>query len=280
MKTVLAAPLLALAVTAAVSAHPAVSVVVDRQGTAYYSDLKQVWRVAPDGSKAVAVANVHTHELYLDAEGNLFGEHVWYEGERTDKWRHYVWRRSPNGRVVKIIPDREGFLQNYSFVRDGAGSMYLADRDRHRVERISPGGAKTVIATGLRDVRWMTATRDGTVHLIDGGDLVTIKPGGRAARVARDLATGTLSRFPVGARHALMGLWTDVAGNVYVAVHSEGKVRRIAPDGKVTVVLESPAGWSPTGGAFAPDGRLLLLEWGVTSQVRLRVVRGRTGPGR
>ena len=136
---------LILLFAATAAAHPSVSVVIDRQGNAYYSDLKQVWKVAPDGTKTVAVPGVHTHELYLDPQGNLYGEHLWYEGERTDKWGHYVWRRSPDGQVVKVIPNTEGFLENYSFVRDAAGNMYLANRERKRLERLAPNGDLLVL---------------------------------------------------------------------------------------------------------------------------------------
>jgi len=66
-------------------AHPSVSIVIDSGGNVYYSDLEQVWRVAPDGSKTVAVPHVHTHELFLDPQDNLYGEHLWYEGGRHEK---------------------------------------------------------------------------------------------------------------------------------------------------------------------------------------------------
>ena len=36
-------------------AHPSVSAVIDSGGSVYYSDLEHVWRVAPDGTKSVAV---------------------------------------------------------------------------------------------------------------------------------------------------------------------------------------------------------------------------------
>ncbi len=158
-------------------AHPAVSVVIDSRGNVYYSDLKQVWRVAPDGKRNVAVPNVHTHELYLDAQDDLFGEHLWYEGERIDKWGHYVWKRSPDGKVSIVIPQREGFLRNYSFVRDRAGSMYFANDGRTEILRRAPNGRVSVHARGFRDIRWMHATPGGTVFLVDDGDVVRVKNG-------------------------------------------------------------------------------------------------------
>jgi hypothetical protein len=44
------------------NADPSISVVEDSKGSIYYSDLKSVWKVDRDGSRRVAVPNVHTHE--------------------------------------------------------------------------------------------------------------------------------------------------------------------------------------------------------------------------
>ena len=259
---------------AVASAHPPVSVAVDPRGHAYYSDLSQVWRVSPDGTKSIVVPNVHTHELFHDREGNLYGEHLWYEGEQSDKWGHYVWRRSPDGRVEKIIPDREGFLQNYSFVRDAAGNMYWANREKGQLERKSAGGKVDVIARELKGMRWMTVTASGTVYVIDGGDMVRVTPDRRVTRLARNVGKTSVFR-PQASRHTVMGLWTDGRENVYAAVYGEGKVKRIAPDGTMTVIAESRGTWSPAGGAFAPNGDLLVLECSATNQIRLRRLKPR-----
>jgi hypothetical protein len=63
-----------------VMAHPGVGIVQDSRGNVFLTDLKQVWKIAPDGQRSVAVPNVHTHELILDKDDNLYGEHLWYEG--------------------------------------------------------------------------------------------------------------------------------------------------------------------------------------------------------
>ena len=85
MKKLLSLLILLLNVAAA-SAHPGVGIVQDSRGNVYFTDLRQVWKVAPDGKTTVAVAEVHTHELCLDADDNLYGEHLWYEGDATKKW--------------------------------------------------------------------------------------------------------------------------------------------------------------------------------------------------
>lgn len=252
-----------LGFAAAAFAHPPVSVVVDSKGNLYYSDLSQVFRVTPDGERSVAVPGVHAHELFIDAQDNLYGEHLWYEGERANKWGHYVWKRGADGRLSKVIASREGFLTNYSFVRDRSGTMYWADREHAQIRKRAPGGEITIVAGKLKDMRWMHATAAGTLYVVTGGDLVRVKDG-RAAPLTRALVGKSRGR------HSLMGIWTDRAENVYVADHSGGEVKRITQAGEVTTFVRSPSGWSPCGGVFAPDGSLWLLESTVTNIVRLR----------
>ncbi len=54
---------LLLLMSATAFAHPGVGIVIDSRGNVFYTDLRQVWRIAADGSKSVAVLNVHSHEL-------------------------------------------------------------------------------------------------------------------------------------------------------------------------------------------------------------------------
>ena len=77
--------------TRASTAHPSVSVVVDSTGTIYFSDLSRVWMIHPDGSRSVAVDNVHTHELWIGPDGNVWGDDVQNVGEQ---YRHRVWKRA------------------------------------------------------------------------------------------------------------------------------------------------------------------------------------------
>jgi hypothetical protein len=264
----------ALFIAATLFAHPPVSVVIDSRGNVYYSDLSQVWRVAPDGKESVAVKNVHTHELALDARDNLYGEHLWYEGDRTGKWRHYVWRLAADGTLRRIIPTREGFLKNYSFVRDAAGNMYWADGGPYGFIRRKAAADHSIraVAQGLKDVRWMHATPSATLYLIDGRDLVRVRDR-KVTRIARNLAGTSFTRPQVSLRHALMGLWTDRAENVYVADHAHGRVLRVSQDGEIRTVYQTTWPWSPTGGTFGPDGTLWLLESSTTNRVRVRRVK-------
>jgi hypothetical protein len=252
--------------------HPGVGIVQDSRGNVFYTDLRQVWKIAPDGTKAVAVPNVHTHELCLDADDNLYGEHLWYERDATGKWGHRVWRRNRDGTVTDVIPTRDGFLHDQSFVRDRAGSMYWAVPGPPIViKKRSPDGTIRNHASGdFREVRWMTARPDGTLFLNDNGDLRRVAPDGKVTTVVAKLSSQNPPPAQVINRHYHMGMWTDSGGDVYVAIHAERAVVRVSPDGKVTVAARTTRPWSPTGGMVDRDGNLWLLEGKGANDVRVR----------
>ena len=97
------------------SAHPGIGIVKDSHGNIYYTDLKQIWKIAQDGIKTIVVNNVHSHELFMDANDDLYGEHVWYNGESLDTWGYYTWCLRHTGKLDTIIKPIEGFLTDYSF---------------------------------------------------------------------------------------------------------------------------------------------------------------------
>lgn len=269
--------LLALNRPAAVAAHPGVGIVMDRHGAVYYTDLANVWRIAPDGRKAIVVPGVHTHELWLDPDGTLYGEHLWYNGERLNTWGHRVWRRAPDGAITDVIPATPGFLTGSSFVRDAAGTMYLVDRGDSTVFRKRlPRGAVTswAVCHDCRRVGWPHVTPGGTLYFMDGSDLRRVTPDGRIGTVVPGLTRIRLLRPPMVDGQMAMGLWTDRSGSVYVAVYDAREVRKVAPDGRVSLAARSDNGWGPTGGLVAPDGALWLLENSNANTVRVR----RIGP--
>jgi sugar lactone lactonase YvrE len=264
-----------LLAAAPAEAHPGVGIVQDQSGSVFFTDLRQVWRITADGQMSVWVPDVHTHELCLDAEDNLYGEHVW---GAAGGWRHRVWCKKRDGTLLDVIPARQGFPRDYGFVRDGAGNLYWADRsEKTSIKKRSPGGRITTHATAeFRVLQWMTATRDGTLFLIDGGDLRRVAPDGKVTTVVTRLSVHKPPPSDVAERNYHMGLWTDRDGSVYVAVSRERLVLRVEPHGKTKVVARSGESWSPSGGMIDSDGNLWLLEYDTANVVRARCI-GRDG---
>lgn len=264
IRHLIAACLLVLVLAVPARAHPAVGIVMDRQGNVFYTDLVHVWRIAPDGSKSIAVRDVHTHELSIDSLGNVFGEDSEYLG--GERWRHRVWRRAPDGRVTDLIPWRDGFWREYGFVRDTTGAMYWVQcPDRQCVIRMQGRDGRTsTFAPGVRfdhPINWIAAGPGGSLYVVDGHDVRRISREGRATLFARELGEHVMGLWPDNARHTLLA-----------AVWGRGEVVMVDSVGRVSSVARSAAPWAPSGVTVAPNGDLWILEFSTTNEARVRRV--------
>lgn len=253
-------------------AHPGVGILQDKKGNVYYTDLKQVWKITPAGQKSVAVPNVHTHELYIDDQDNVYGEHLWYNGEQKDTWGYYVWRLSPSGRVEKVIPDTEGFMENYSFVRDHFGNMYWADRSKPCqtvVKKKADNTVSPITRQCFENIRKIEILPDGSVFLIDFQDLKKIDSRGNVTTVAPKIANKRWTTSTPDNQNSVMGIWSDPAGNLYAAVSSERLVKKFGSDGKEQVVYKTSFPWNPSGGMIDSSGNLWILEYNAINSVRV-----------
>ena len=258
------------------AAHPSVSLVVDSRGNVYFSDLQNVRVVRPDGTIEVVIAGVHTHELWLGPGDVLYGEDVTNVG---DDYRHRVWRLEPDGTVDDVIPWRDGYpddFHDYGFARDAVGRSYVLHRAERSIEVREASGRllRTVdLSPQPGFLHWLTVEPDGRVHAAVGSDMLRVEPGAADAEV---VATGLIERTGefdwVHDRHALMGMWTDTTGAVYVSVYAGQAVKRVTDTGEVQIVARSEGEWSPVGGRIAPYGSMWLLEWSGSNQVRLRQI--------
>lgn len=235
------------------------------KGVVFFTDTQRVWRIAPDGTKSVVVPDVHTHELYVDADGNLFGEHLRYVNER---WEHRVWKRSPDGTVTEVIAMRSGFRddhRDFFFTRDARGAMYWLERGTPvwLNRRVGAGAIQTVAKLTVKDPGWLSIAPSGAALLSSYGVAWRVTADGAATQLS---ASVSRSRD----RYAIMGLTEDSAGNVYVAAYADGAVRRLTPSGQVATVATSPPSWAPTGIAVGRDGTLWVLEAAATNEQRVR----------
>ena len=267
MKTIPGIILMLVALWA--NAHPSVSLIMDSRGNVYYSDLKQVWKIDVHGKKTVVVHNVHTHELYLDKDDNLFGEHLWYNGETANTWGHYIWKLTINGTLEQIKPPTVAFMNDYSFVHDDQGRMYWADRTNTCQKLIRKNKDDSITKLGdqcFGNIRWITATPDGTVYLMDLFDLKKVDSDGHVTTLAGSLQKK--DREP----NSVMGICTDKQSNVYVAVTSEHLVKKITPSGSISITAETRIPWSPSGILMAPNGDCWILECSITNAVRVEKI--------
>ncbi len=250
---------------------------MDSRGNVFYTDLSHVWKIAPGGAKSIAVRGVHTHELYIDREDNLYGEHLWYEGDRTKKWGHRVWKLAADGKLSDVIPAREGFLQE------------LQLRARRPREHVLGGTRRADDASkthAIRTNRNRGTSRHFSRHPLDdlydrGHDIPDRRSRPAPRRLRRDgphrraRPRGAKALTIPGRRPSYSDGTMDRHGrrNVFVAVYGARLVKKIDRDGKVTIAARSQAPWSPTGGLAVPNGDLWLLEYSITNAARARHIQ-------
>ena len=257
-------------------AHPGIGIVKDSKGNVFYTDLSNVWMIDTHGTKTIAVKGVHTHELSIDDNDNLFGEHLWYSGEATDRWGYFVWKLTPAGELTKVIPDTPGFREDYSFVRDHLGRMYQAEGSPgcQHIKRIDLDKISTKISDiCLGNVRWMATGADGCLYLVDGPDIKTLDAAGHVSTLAESLQQAKLSQFFVNRDHYLGGLTVDDDQNIYVCDFSARNVKKITREGQLVIVVETSIPWSPSGILLEENGDLWILEYSITNDARVEKVR-------
>ncbi len=250
------------------AAHPGIGLVKDSKGNIYYTDLKQVWRIAPDGKKTIVVQGVHTHELYMDEKENLYGQQSTYSGEATNKWYHYIWRLNTKGKLDTIIPLTEGFyIEDFSFIWDKKGNRYWIQHWKEdRLMKTACNGKTTVIATGdFKLVQWMHILND--VLYFIRYDTVFKVENGITKVVAADLCSKEK------AHNSLFALWSDARNNLYVANFCKRKIQQITPAGAIKDYYQSPKGWSPSSGLFDNSGNFWVMEYDSKNEVRVRKVK-------
>jgi hypothetical protein len=262
-----------------IAAHPGIGIVKDGKGNIYYTDLKQVWKISSDESKTVAVTGIHTHELYIDEQDNLYGEHLWYNGEAQNTWGHYAWCLKSDGELVKEIKPTQGFLTNYSFVRDTAGNMFWVERfTTSRIMKKSKSGEITKIAEDkFGFIGWLFAAKNGSLYFTENNKLHKLSADKRSdtyriETLAANIGSRSADFTVLGHNYDSYGIWTDPEENIYLAMIDSKKVIRIAAGGKAETILGTNSLWTVCSGVFDDNGNMWILENSPTNEVRARKI--------
>jgi hypothetical protein len=262
-----------------VVAHPSSGIVVDKSGAVIFSDERRnlVFRIDAAGKLSQWIIRKHCHELFLDGEGNLYGEHLEYLSETTS-WRSSIWKRDAAGRMTDVYGPAAGFAPG--LLLDGKGNRYQGNGNENPngplsvITKRSSDGRVTVLAGGTR------GERDGKGDAAQLGAVLGMAWGPEqnlyfieadaVRRVTLEGVVTTLARGFRGPKDAdlptqrLWGLTVDSTGAVFVADNGNRRVIKVTGDGKVSTVLRAEKPWSPAGVALKGD-TLFVLEHGFTS---------------
>jgi hypothetical protein len=268
--------LLAVAVTFSVmvSAHPGIGLVEDSKGNLYYTNLEHVYKIDTTGEVTLVVENVHTHELYIDASDNLYGEHEWYE-ESTDSWKNYVWCLGNDGELEKVIPAQDELLKNTRLVRDTKGNSYWVQRSDGKCIVMRENSTQTSLPFTdhlFNDIRWMHYSKEqDALYLVDGLAIMKVNRQGTVSTVHENVRSRGAAFHGVSDRHYVFGLWTDNSF-VYVAIFGGQRVLKFDRAGEPSLVYSSPSGWSPCSGLISRTGQLWVMECNKENEIKVKKV--------
>ncbi|WP_025664651.1 cadherin domain-containing protein [Aquimarina megaterium] len=224
----------------------------------------------------------------VDGSGNIY---------IADFSNHRIRKITPGGTASIFAGGTQGFADgtgaaarfNFPFgvAVDAAGNVYVADRNNHRIRKITPNGVVTTVAGGTQGYFDATGTAarfnhpegvaidaSGNVYVSDYQNhrIRKITPAGVVSTFVGSTqgfanGTGTAARFDNPA-----GITIDTNGNLYVADERNHRIRKITPVGVVTTFAGTIAGFadssslisarffSPTGVAVDASGNVYVAD--------------------
>jgi sugar lactone lactonase YvrE len=172
---------------------------------------------------------------------------------------------------------------------DGAGNVFIAEFTNNRVLKVSPGGARTEVGTGLRLPNGVAVDGAGDIFIADTGNNRVVKvrarsgeqttvadglylPQGVAVDGAGNLfiadysnnrvvkvAAGSGARTLVGIGLKLpYGVAVDAAGNVFIADYDNDRVVKVSPKGGQSDVAHGLN--FPSGVAVDAAGNVFIVD--------------------
>jgi len=133
-----------------------------------------------------------------------------------------------------------GFSDPFGIVVGSDGSIYITDAgDYNRIQKISPDGQLSTIASGFNTPSGMALAPNGDLIVADTGNnrIRKVTLTGETSTIAGDGTAGYADGPALNAEfNGPIGVAVDARGNIYVADTYNDRIRMITPDGQVSTI--------------------------------------------
>jgi hypothetical protein len=254
---------LALASAPPAAAQTSWGLGVTRSGSIVFCDRDRstVWQVNPDGSRQAALEGVNCHAVATGLDGQVLGEAtpmdvtmslgvgVWHLGEAGQR----EWLQPPSMMPLpRVWIARDAESRSFLWTGGGAGSQTseIIREDTAGVRLTIAGGTPgqkdgAGSAAAFGNVTGMAAAPDGSLLVIDDGNIRRISRNGTVVTEARGVVTdshiGLINIPGLWARE--VGIAADDRSEAVVVDPEAGRVVHIDRSGRA-VTMWAPAGWS------------------------------------
>ena len=232
-------------------AHPGSGIVVDRSGRIYFVDTGSgLWKLEAHG-ELTRIDPSRFHWLTIDPD---------------DRFKSTTLPSGAGGEVTRVGSAPTLLIaSDYPLVIARDGNLYYprrASAESVDVVRLLPSGQTSVLTKlPYPYLNGLAAAPGGSLYFTEHKNIRKISADGKVAMVAANVAPSGCASIPgTEANDSLRGLAIDAGGTVYVAASACGSVLKIAPDGKITKVLQTESPWSPTAVALS-GGDVYVLEY-------------------
>jgi hypothetical protein len=239
------AALLAALLPAPALAHPGSGIVVDRVGQVYFVDTGSgLWKIDTKGA-LVKIDAPRFHWLTLDAD---------------DRFKNAQLPSGASGEVTRVGSAPTLILaSDFPLAVGRDGNLYYPRRSSGGsvdIVRLLPSGqTSTLTSLPFPYLNGLTAAPDGFLYFAEHKNIRKISAQGQVTMVAANIAPSGCASIPgTEGSDMLRGLTVDAGGTVYVAASACGSVLKVAPDGKITKLLQTESPWSPTAVALSGKG--------------------------
>jgi streptogramin lyase len=241
------------------AAEPGSGIVVDPERQVWFTDSGTgVWRL--NGRGEMTLQFKHPAQwLGFDADGRYSKSKPELYQRITSRGVNPAMLGSTSGPIA-IGP--EGDV--YYAASNESGPLHIL--------RLSPMGERFVVAQvpdntkgkKLRKVNGIAVGPDKAIYIVGNHTIRKVTREGAVSTVAGPLSTVPdcveVPGLKKGWTPYMRSLTLDASGAIYVAATGCGSVLRVEQDGKLSKVMQSESGWSPTGVAMF-DHDLYVLEY-------------------
>jgi RHS repeat-associated protein len=227
-----------------------------------------------DGGPATAASFVAIQGIAVDARGNLF---------IVDRDNHRIRRVSPDGTINTVAgngssglsgnggPATEASLSRpTSLAIDADGSIFIADTYNQVIRKVAPNGTISTVAgngiygfggdggpataASLRYPQSVAVDAHGNLFIAEEYRVRKVAPNGLISTVA---GNGISQSSGDGGQATAAGISPghvaiDSRGNIFVSDFGNSQIRRVAPDGIITLVVGNGSPGLPSNGDGGP----------------------------